>query len=235
MEVSISGLEIREKKEYIQNKIQGNLNWVKTLTKKVDEGIITRENADAMIANAMTGREIRKEIAEDKSRRDPLTGLYNKGAFREEFENLISENAQFALLIIDIDNFKKINEELGYLAGDNVLVQTALNLSANLRQLRENDNENDFICKWGGEEFAVLLKNVSKKENLEKIAEKLRVATCERAFSVKIGNIDQDVPVTVSIGGGIYNGEDKNVFFDKVDKIAVKQAKNTGKNKTVII
>ena len=237
MEIPIREMASEERKEYIDAKVQKNADWITTLTKKVNEGIITGENANKMIARAMTAREIKTELAEDKAKRDPLTELYNKRVFKDEYDKLIKKGSPFALLIIDIDDFKKINENknLGYLVGDSVLVQTALNLSTNLRQLRGNDKENDFICRWGGEEFAVLLKDVTEKENLQKISEKLRKVTCERPFSVNTTNGIQDVPITVSIGGGIYRGEDKGVFFDKVDKLGVKEAKNTGKNKVVVI
>lgn len=235
MEISVKGMGSEQRKEYIKGKTQGNLDWVTTLTRKVDEGIITREKANLMIARAMTAREIITEFAKDKAKKDPLTDLYNKGAFVEEYERSISRGERFALLIIDIDNFKSINEKMGYLAGDSILFQTALNLSTHLRQLRENESENDFIARWGGEEFAVLLKNVSRKEDLETAAEKLRKVTCERAFSVVINGAIQDVPITVSIGGKIHNGEGKDAFFESVDKGALKQAKNTGKNRIVII
>jgi len=230
---SIGNLESNQKKEYVQNKIQGNLNWVNTLTKKVDEGITTRENANKMIANVITAMEVKKELAEDKARRDALTGLYNKGAFNSEYQKAIESGTSFALIMIDIDHFGKVNKAFGHDTGDNVLVQTALNFSSNLRQLRERD-KNDFIARWGGEEFAIILMDVFREEDLELVSEKLRKAVCERPFSVKVGEEIIDIPITISIGAGIYKNGDKDLFFHKVDKDALLLAKETGRNKTVI-
>jgi diguanylate cyclase (GGDEF)-like protein len=235
MEKPFRDLEFSEKKEYVQKKIRGNLDWISTLSKKVEEGIISKEQGDMMIARAMAVKDVRKERAEDEAKRDALTGLYNKGTFNKEYEKLVEEKSLFALLILDIDNFKNINDSYGYLAGDDVLSQTALNLTTNLRQLRGDDNENDFIARWGGDEFAILLKDIHEDSELEIVANKLVKIMSERAFLIKITGEAQDVPVGISIGAGVYKGGDKNIFFELVDKQAIKQAKQTGKNKAVII
>jgi len=233
METPVKDLKPPERKEYIKIKIQGYSDWITTLRNKVNVGILSDENANIMIARAMTARDIKKELAEDKAKKDQLTGLYNKETFNKEYERLIKNGDKFALLILDLDNFKNINTNLGYSAGDSLIVQTALNISTNLRQLRESETENDFICRWGGDEFAVLLKNISEKKYLENVAEKLRKITSEGTSSIKTEKGIRNVPVTLSIGGGIYNNEGKETFFNKVND-GIKQAKTT-KNKVVII
>jgi diguanylate cyclase (GGDEF)-like protein len=237
MEISVKEMSQGERKEYIQEKIQGNKDWTRTVNKKADEGIISRDEAETMIARRMTVLELRKEIAEYKAKTDDLTGLYNRAAFDEECARLIKNGSKFALLIVDLDNFGDVNNEYTYAAGNSVIMQMGINFLANLRQLRENQEDNDFICRWGGDEFFILLKNVDKKENLELVANKFKKMNSERAFSVtlKDGRI-HDVPAEFSMGGGIYDiekKEEKQAFQDRVNE-ALHQAKKAGKNRVAI-
>ncbi|MDP2585307.1 MAG: GGDEF domain-containing protein [Candidatus Levybacteria bacterium] len=224
-----------ERRLMIDKKVNSTNDWLTSLQKKVDGEIITNDERNKIIARSMIAREIQIERLAEKSKIDPLTGIPNRRAFNEEYDRVIRNGSKLGLLVIDIDDFKNFNEAYGYLTGDNVLVQIALNLNANLRQFRENEAENDILYRWGGEEFVTIVKNISKKEDLEKVAEKLRKSICERSFSVKVGDKNTDIPITVSVGGSIYRGEDKDLFFDTVDKGAVKEAKKLGKNRTVII
>jgi diguanylate cyclase (GGDEF)-like protein len=153
---------------------------------------------------------------EDKSLKDGLTGAYNRKKIGKIIDDLKDKN--ICLIMIDIDNFKKINDTYGHLNGDEVLKKLSINIQNNLR-------ENDFFIRWGGEEFIVSLKG-TKLDKAQKIAEKLR----EIINSIEIEEVGH---FSCSFGvacGFIENKSD----FDKILKNsddALYLAKKNGKNR----
>lgn len=111
---------------------------------------------------AVVHDEQKNEIAE-RARRDPLTGLFNRRAFFEQANKLEAEGAAFAILMIDIDHFKSINDNHGHLGGDRVLVHAA-------RLIQNVFRTDDIACRFGGEEFCVLLRECD-------IAQAMQLAT----------------------------------------------------------
>lgn len=216
-------------------KIQATIDWLKTQKEKVENGSITQEESEELIARSMVARELLTERADEKSRKDPMTRLWNKGEYTIEYTKMIKSGAPFGLLIIDIDHFKNVNDTYGHYVGDRVLIQTATNLTSLLRQVRTEESQNDKIFRYGGEEMTVLLPGVFNENDLEKIAEKIRTSIGAVPYSIGKNGDDLHVPITVSIGGGIYRQGQEGNFFEKVDKTGLYEAKNTGRNKTVII
>lgn len=223
-----------EKRLDIDQKIKANGEWLKTLEEKVDQSIMSKDEKNELIARSMVARELLTERANEKSKKDPMTGLLNKGAYKEEYDKLIDNGSPFGLLIIDIDHFKKVNDTYGHAIGDRVLIQTGQNLTTNLRQIRLEESQNDKVFRYGGEEMAVLLPGIFNEEDLEKVAEKIRTSVSESPYSVGKNGENIHIPITVSIGGGIYRQGDSD-FFEKVDKEGLYKAKETGRNRTVII
>lgn len=216
-----------ERRRMIDAKIQGHQDWLSTLQDKTNTGIITQDQMLEIIARSMVARELLAERVNEKAKKDPMTGLLNKGAFSKAYHKFVQDGKPFGLLIIDIDHFKRVNDTHGHLMGDRVLIQTALNITMNVRQLRQED-QNDIVARYGGEEITVLLKNVSNESDLKEIAEKIRTSIGNYQYCIG----DKKIPVTVSIGAGIYNGK-KEGFFENVDQ-ALYQAKDHGRNRTVI-
>ncbi len=150
---------------------------------------------------------------------DSLTKLYNRGAFMDILQNQIANLRTYApnlaLLMLDIDDFKKINDDLGHLTGDSILTQLGELLRRSLRK-------NDAPVRYGGEEFAVIAPNTSLPQSLQ-VAEKLRRMVAENDFGI-------DRQVTISIGCTIYRpGEDSREFISRAD-LALYDAKHAGKN-----
>ncbi len=150
---------------------------------------------------------------------DSLTKLYNRGAFMDILQNQIANLRTYApnlaLLMLDIDDFKKINDDLGHLTGDSILTQLGELLRRSLRK-------NDAPVRYGGEEFAVIAPNTSLPQSLQ-VAEKLRRMVAENDFGI-------DRQVTISIGCTIYRpGEDSREFISGAD-LALYDAKHAGKN-----
>jgi len=169
-------------------------------------------------------REREKLIS--NAQRDPFTKLYNKTAVESFIRTCLrtTENSQHALMIIDIDNFKGINDSLGHLFGDAVLTE----ISTKLRTLFRSS---DIIGRFGGDEFIVFVKNVG--ENDDKITEKAK-AVCEIFRETYTGK-DKDLKISGSVGVSVYPKDGENFYelFKKAD-LALYNAKTHGKDGFVI-
>lgn len=152
--------------------------------------------AQALIARKRAGDRYRARLAEGLrlAVTDPLTGLYNRRYALPALGRMLAETAQqhrgCAVLVLDIDRFKSVNDRFGHAAGDIVLAEVAARLSAALRP-------GDLIARIGGEEFLAALPDVSEPEAVA-LAERLRRSVAERPF--QLANGDPALRVTVSIG-----------------------------------
>jgi diguanylate cyclase (GGDEF)-like protein len=157
---------------------------------------------------------------------DPLTKLLNRQAFDFVFQQAIldSERSRQTLCValMDIDHFKKINDKHGHLVGDHVLREIA---AISRRSLRESD----VICRWGGEEFLLLLKNCSL-EKATSIAENLRSTIAANDFSRTTDLTKGRLSLTVSMGvAECKPQESEDSVFERAD-VALYQAKENGRN-----
>ena len=156
-----------------------------------------------------------------EAEKDPLTQLYNKVTTKSLIEECLENNSssQHALMVIDIDNFKTINDTRGHAIGDQILLAFTAELNKNFR-------ETDIVGRAGGDEFVVLMKNV---QSVAMICDKLQRLTS--AFK-KYG-IDNGFPgrLSTSIGVSLYNKDGKNYeeLFKKADA-ALYEAKRNGKD-----
>jgi len=159
---------------------------------------------------------------------DPLTTLFNRRYIEFQLENAVSEyhrfKRNFGVLFIDIDDFKKVNDTFGHPIGDEVLKMIAKTISGNIQV-------SDYVGRWGGEEFIVILRDVNYKEDLLKISERIRILSKNSVVPVN----DKEIGITISIGGSLFNGvEETNNLVNRADKLMY-QAKKTGKNKSIIV
>ncbi|WP_340677977.1 GGDEF domain-containing protein [Paraglaciecola sp.] len=120
------------------------------------------KNQNAVLVNEMEEQvALRTAKIHELSNLDPLTGLYNRTAFTQALVTCIKkseqDHQQLALLFIDLDGFKKINDTLGHDIGDKVLCQSA----ARLKNMRLDDN---ILCRWGGDEFLFVMTNTTEEE-----------------------------------------------------------------------
>ena len=158
-----------------------------------------------------------KKLAE----KDSLTGLYNRHSLQTYVEdttyNRIANNQKLALLFMDLNKFKEINDNFGHDYGDEVLKLTAKRLSQTLRK-------SDFIARFGGDEFVVLAENFNNIHEIENLCQKL-IAAFEEPFIVK----DKIFTITTSIGISIcpQDGKDYHTILKNADK-AMYAAKATG-------
>lgn len=154
---------------------------------------------------------------------DPLTGVFNRRYFFSESERIFSHSKHppysLAVLMVDLDNFKNVNDRYGHAIGDQVLTECARRLEANLRP-------SDVFGRVGGEEFAILLPRTSREKACQ-IAERLRLACAEAPFAAG----QSTVPVTISVGVACLDGNISNLegLLDRADQ-AVYIAKQAGRN-----
>jgi len=157
---------------------------------------------------------------------DSLTKLANRRKFNELFEKFFKLYHKgvnkLTLVLIDIDDFKKVNDDFGHLVGDQVLVRMG-------EILREELRNSDMITRWGGEEFALLLIDVAL-ENATQLAQKI----CDAVKEDKILSELLGRQMTVSIGvGELSSLESQDGLVHKVDS-ALYEAKRTGKNQVIV-
>ena len=155
----------------------------------------------------------------DMATKDQLTGLFNRAKFEEEVKKFINLSnrytSKFSVLLFDIDDFKKINDNYGHMTGDNIIVECTSLVEKEIR-------DTDIFARWGGEEFIILMPETEINE---------AKALAQRLLKMIDNNIFMEgIHITCSFGVSQYAlGEDYTKFFDKVDKLLYK-AKNNGKN-----
>lgn len=154
---------------------------------------------------------------------DALTGLANRTLFYEQIERAIAacnrQGNNLALLFIDLDDFKKVNDGMGHAAGDSVLIETASRLLANMRQT-------DTVARWGGDEFVVLLNQLPSEENTTYVIAKV-VERLSRPYQIE----GQTLYVTPSIGISVFpkDGLTADELLANADT-AMFQVKENGRN-----
>ena len=160
---------------------------------------------------------------------DGLTGLFNKRfldfSFEQSLSKLLSKESSLALLIVDVDYFKRYNDTNGHIAGNMALKRIAELL------LAESRNK-DVVVRFGGEEFCILLFDIEKIGALG-VAERMRFKIEKENFIKE--SKEASGQLTISIGISIFNGENNlEELVDKADK-ALYEAKNSGRNRIIFI
>jgi diguanylate cyclase (GGDEF)-like protein len=162
------------------------------------------------------------EVLEQLSITDGLTHLHNHRHFHDQFAREVKRADRsghpLCLLLIDIDDFKALNDRYGHAAGDAVLAAAAQIVNAQVR-------ESDYVARYGGEEFALLLPQ-TELDGAVPLAEKIRVALAEREFTLPDG--ESSVHLTVSIGVARHSVT-ADETFDAADR-ALYEAKGAGKD-----
>ncbi len=163
------------------------------------------------------------------SQTDWLTGLWNTRHFHDtldaDLDRAKNENGDLSLLMVDIDNFKIFNDTLGHLRGDQAIRNVA-------HILDRYSRKSDFVCRYGGEEFCIIMQR-TQKEEAGMIAERLRTEV--RNFFALDTSLPKKLKLTISLGLAVFpsDSKNKNDLIRKAD-IALYTAKKTGKDKTCV-
>lgn len=185
-----------------------------------------RQGREELAAINETLREKNQELHEI-SITDSLTGLYNRKHLMETLDTEIARSQRhshsFALLVIDIDHFKRYNDTHGHLAGDEVLSRLASVFRNSIRGC-------DYAARYGGEEFIIILPEIGPDEGVQ-AAERIRNRVAEESF----GGDGDSINVTVSVGVASYpaHGEDPETIIRNADA-ALYEAKELGRDRVIL-
>jgi diguanylate cyclase (GGDEF)-like protein len=188
---------------------------------------IELRNANQLLQLQIERIEILQEQLQELAVRDPLTELYNRRYLQEALESEFSHpdrsSMQFAILMLDSDHLKDINDKYGHKAGDDFLVHIA-------NVIRNSIRAGDIACRYGGDEFVVVLSDVSDTTAVER-AEKLR----ESIVSHHIVHRNEKVSISVSVGIAMFpdQGKSGDILLQKADQ-ALYKAKGLGKNRVCL-
>jgi diguanylate cyclase len=240
-------LQLREQVDGLHDSLQGaaDVDSLKALLDSRLEGLLgtmdqhqrQRGQREQEIAARLQGlservvsmeneaQDYREHLEEQRQRAliDPLTGLPNRAAWTERLDQAVAAQAaqgdSLVLAMIDLDHFKSVNDNYGHLAGDKVLKIIAT-------QLRKYLRADDFIARFGGEEFVLLLPATTLAEGAQ-VLEGLRSAVADSPFHFK----GQRVSITASMGAtALKIGEKSELALKRADQ-ALYQAKNNGRNR----
>ncbi len=193
------------------------------------EIIISEINVNQKISYSVIVKDVTERIESEKKIRelaltDPLTGLANRNEFNAEFDHHLLEaqrtNKPLALLLLDLDHFKDINDAYGHLVGDQILKLVAESLKKTLRQA-------DVIARLGGDEFAVLISEMDCKNSIVAPLERLLT---EMSRPVEIDGLVMNVSATVGVS--LYPGDGANAqeLLRSAD-VALYRGKDLGRNR----
>jgi diguanylate cyclase len=222
--------DLDDLKQVLENHLEGLLGTMDQHQKQRDareQEVATRlkslsERVAHMEQEAQGFRE-HLEVQRQKALIDPLTGLPNRAAWSERLEHEINQWQQhgntLSLAMLDLDHFKRINDNYGHLAGDKVLKIIATVLRKRLRG-------SDFIARFGGEEFVLLMPGTPPAVGA-KLLETLRAAIEACPFHFK----GERVTITISMGLATFRaGEHSDLVLKRADQ-ALYRAKNAGRNR----
>ena len=250
-EESLSGEEIQEAEKIGQSRemVQKEGRWLFSLLAETHENpvMLSIEGADPNdlakfeVLAAYLTLQVKKirlyETVRERSIKDGLTGVFVRRHFLERFEEELKRSLKYkhplAVLMLDIDHFKRYNDDYGNVAGDATLKQVAALLRDNLRKV-------DVVARYGGEEFVVVIPETHRDGALE-VAERIRSSIARYHFKV----FNEETQVTVSIGIAFLKEENLEALvsdspadlaselIQKTDK-ALYRAKEEGRNRVIL-
>ena len=221
---------INEQMLFIAERIESEAdaeNMVDKLRKQVKLFQVESEVSKKLARNKQIEMEAVLAQAEEVAHVDPLTFLPNRRTIIKDLQSEVMRaeryRSLFSISVVDIDNFKLINDTYGHPVGDEVLRHVAL-------QLRDGIRHPDVVGRYGGEEFIILLPNSDKTAAAEQAAR-----LCREVRSKVMHSKDQDLQVTISIGIAQFKiGEDSWHSLLKRADNAMFEAKNNGRDRWVL-
>lgn len=193
--------------------------WYRTVYRSIMSGNTKINRIIGRSYDISYDRGIQEKLSEEM-RRDPLTRLLNKVAVGEEIKDFLADkpDGTHVLFLIDIDNFKQVNDTFGHTVGDTVLADIA-------QVIGKLFSQTDIVGRIGGDEFLAFMKGTTTEDAVEKAK-----MLCREAAKKLIGD-EAEISITLSVGMAVYkvDGEDYETLFNMADR-AMYQTKRSGKN-----
>jgi len=164
---------------------------------------------------------------QEESFLDSLTNLPNRSIFNEYLSNAINNaqksNQMLGLLLVDVERLRNVNNRLGYRLGDKLLKIVS-------ERLRKNLRSGDIVARWGGDEFIILLPQINKANDLEKVSQRI-IETLENNYEIE----NHSLVVRLSLGSVIYppDGTDRKVILQKLEENLVAVKNNINDNSQI--
>ena len=153
---------------------------------------------------------------------DILTNLSNRHRMTNIFNDLVATNIEFSVAILDIDNFKNVNDTYGHNVGDKALKAFA-------EVLRDAETDNIYVSRWGGEEFLVVLTGDNTYQRAKALLEQIRIDTT----NIRISTDNEELSITVSCGIAKWQQDERaSKTINRADSYLY-IAKNNGKNQVI--
>ncbi|HEX7594303.1 MAG TPA: GAF domain-containing protein [Anaerolineae bacterium] len=193
-------------------------------------GKFTREHAELVLSFAnhaaisIANAQLRAALNE-QARRDSLTQVLNHGAFIENLRATAARGESVAMIMFDLDNFKRYNDTYGHVVGDRVLQATALAIRAHVKNT-------DFIGRWGGEEFAIALCG-AKLDGALHVAERIRVTLAETLIKDRHAHLIPAPTASQGIASLSETARDVDELIEQADR-ALYRAKSRGRDQTAL-
>lgn len=202
------------------------LKWQQESTEQLEENIQTRTFELQVALNELADKN---RILEEQNTQDALTGVRNRAYFDKkilaELKRSRREQRPLALVMLDIDHFKQINDNHGHLAGDVVIRGVAERIQNQLKR------SSDYVCRYGGEEFALILPNTDATGVLE-LAEQIRLSIAAAPFDTEIGQLHANI--SAGCYAAVAAPEMLSTDFIHAADQALYQAKAAGRNQVVL-
>ena len=181
-----------KKNTTVENKVQSAVDELNIVNDALKDEVKERE----IIEQELEEVKLEKDIATEASLHDTLTGLPNRALFYDRLEHALEQAKRhswnLAVMFLDLDNFKQINDTYGHDVGDKVLLTVA-------KKLKEHTRSDDSICRLGGDEFLYLLMEIKNEREVTKIIKKLI-----KTIALPCDDIDQSLAIKLSIGVSLF-------------------------------
>lgn len=197
--------------------------WQRQHTEQLENKLLSH-NLELQIA--LDELAEKNHLLEQQTMLDTLSGIYNRACFdkrlRSELNRSRREKTPLGLILIDIDHFKKINDQHGHLAGDTAIQQLASLLNTSLKR------SSDAVFRYGGEEFALLLPGTPLAGCIE-LAEQVRQRICDTP--IQIGTLNLNVTLSAGCYAAVADATSVSTDYIAAADSALYQAKHQGRNR----
>lgn len=201
-----------ELSEAVESKVQDASEALSLVNRALEEQIDERQVLDAQLATVTK----QGDEARHASLHDPLTGLPNRALFNDRLEHGLAtanrNGLHFAVMFLDLDDFKMINDSYGHDVGDLVLKMIA-------GRLKDTTRDDDTVCRHGGDEFLYILVNTESEHDIAIVAEKI-INAVQVPCDIRVRDISVSLSINPSIGISIFpkDGTTSDALLDVADK-----------------
>ena len=209
-----------EKSEAVESKVQDASEELSLVNRALKDEVTERHVLEAQLATAIK----QGDEARHTSLHDPLTGLPNRALFNDRLEHGLAaanrNGLDLAVMFLDLDDFKMINDTYGHDVGDLVLQMIA-------GRLKETTRDDDTVCRHGGDEFLYLLMNTESEHDIAIVVEKI-IKTVQVPCEIRVRDISISLSINPSIGISIFpkDGTTSDALLDVADKAMYRAKQN---------